>query len=326
MTGEGEPVRPGDDGASRPFSHPAAAPRGAAALLEGARPVHWVKNLLLYAGFLFTAGQIPVWPAFLRATAAFALFSLLASAAYLLNDVRDADSDRLHPVKKNRPVASGRLSRTTAMVWALGLTVAALAGAFALGVWFAVLAAAFVAATHAYTFALKEVALLDVMALAIGYVLRAVAGAAAIGVPASFWLATCTFLLALFLGLCKRRAELTGLDDAAAHRSSLSEYSEPLLDQLISVVTASSLVAYALYTYFTPTSHTPAQGWHFRLHLLTLTIPFVVYGIFRYLYLVYRRDRGGAPEAVFLKDRALQWNIALWALSCVAALLVGRTL
>jgi 4-hydroxybenzoate polyprenyltransferase len=295
-------------------------------LLEGARPVHWVKNLLLYAGFLFTAGQVPVWPAFLRATAAFILFSLLASAAYLLNDVRDADSDRLHPVKKARPVASGRLSERAATAWAIGLIVAALAASSALGLWFAALAAAFVAVTLAYSYALKHVALLDVMALAIGYVLRAVAGAAAIAVPASFWLATCTFLLALFLGLCKRRAELTGLDDAVAHRASLEEYSEPLLDQLISVVTASSLVAYALYTYFTPTSHTAAEGWHFRLHLLTLTIPFVVYGIFRYLYLVYQRNGGGAPETVFLRDRALQWNTALWALSCAAALLVGRNL
>ncbi|HEY3267410.1 MAG TPA: decaprenyl-phosphate phosphoribosyltransferase [Armatimonadota bacterium] len=292
-------------------------------ILQAARPRQWVKNLLLYAGFLFTLGRVPVGPAFVRSTIGALLFCCLSASAYLVNDVRDVESDRRHPEKRYRPIAAGRLSPRTAICAALILAAAGLAGSFALSMEFGALAAAYLAVTLAYSFALKHVVLLDVMALAAGYVIRALAGAAAVPVPASFFLALCTLLLALFLGLCKRRAELTAAEhDPTASRAILGEYSPALLDQMISVVTSSALLAYALYTYFTPTAQKPGPEWRFHAHLLTATIPFVVYGIYRYLYLVYQQGLGESPEAIFLKDRPLQWNTLLWAAACVAAVLM----
>jgi 4-hydroxybenzoate polyprenyltransferase len=293
------------------------------ALLRAARPHQWIKNLLVYAGLLFTLGHAPFLPGFLRATLGALLFCCLSSAAYLINDARDVETDRLHPAKRNRPVAAGELRPSTAMTAAGALAVIGLAGAFAAGTAFGIVALVYFCVTLAYSFALKHVVLLDVMALAAGYVLRAVAGAAILGVPASFWLALCTLLLALFLGLCKRRGELTARADSATARAILEEYTVPLLDQMISVVTSSALLAYALYTYFTPTTPLHGSPWRFEHHLLTFTIPFVVYGIYRYLYLVYRRDLGDAPEDIFLKDRPLQANTVLWVLSCITAMLVG---
>lgn len=294
-------------------------------LLRAARPRQWIKNLLVYAGFLFTLGHQPIAPAFLHATAAFFLFSLLSSAAYLLNDVRDVHQDRQHPRKRYRPIAAGRVSIPTAITASLVLAATGIAGAFLLRPTFGFTALAYLAITLSYSFVLKHVVLLDVLALAFGYVLRAVAGAAALAVPASFWLALCTLLLALFLGLCKRRAELSGpVVNPAEYRAILGEYTLPLLDQMISVATSCALLAYALYTWFTPTHASPAMPWRFHDHVLTFTIPFVVYGIFRYLYLVYRQDRGGSPETLFLEDRPLQVNIALWAFACAVAMTAAR--
>jgi 4-hydroxybenzoate polyprenyltransferase len=294
-------------------------------ILTAARPRQWIKNLLVYAGLLFTLGHEPFLPAFLRATVGVALFCFLSSAAYMVNDALDVQQDRLHTTKRHRPLASGRLSASTAWAAAAILAPAGLAGAFAAGTSFGVIALAYFAITLAYSAVLKHVILLDVMALALGYVLRAVAGAAILDVPASFWLALCTLLLALFLGLCKRRGEIT-TPSGTGTRVVLEDYTVPLLDQMISVVTSSALLAYALYTYFTPTSPALAGRWRFRDHLLTFTIPFVVYGIYRYLYLVYRRNAGDAPEDVFLKDRPLQANTMLWVLACVGAMLLGGAL
>jgi len=292
-------------------------------LLRATRPRQWIKNLLLYAGLLFTLGHGPIAPGFLRASLGFALFCCLSSAAYLINDIRDAERDRRHPRKKDRPIAAGTLSIATAWGAASVLALVGLAGAFMAGPAFGAIAATYFAVTLAYSMALKHVVLLDVMALAAGYVLRAVAGAAILRVPASFWLALCTLLLALFLGLCKRRGEMTAGEDSVSARGILSEYTVPLLDQMISVVTSSALLAYALYTYFTPTTLPPSPAWRFRDHLLSFTIPFVVYGIYRYLYLVYRRDLGDAPEEIFLRDRPLQVNTWLWLFACVVAVLAG---
>jgi len=295
-------------------------------ILRASRPRQWTKNLLVYAGFLFTLNQTAVWPAFGRATFGFIVFCLLPASAYLLNDARDAEADRRHPLKRHRPVAGGRLSVRIAYGSSVVLALAGLAGAVWAGPAFAVIAAVYLAVTVAYSLALKHVVLLDVLALAAGYVLRAVAGAAILSVRTSFWLALCTFLLALFLGLCKRRSEITALDDAGdaqAARAILGEYTVDLLDQMISVATACALLAYALYTYFTPTTPDPGAVWLFRQHLFTFTIPFVVYGIYSYLYLAYRHDLGGAPETLFLEDRPLQWNILLWVAACAAALLLG---
>lgn len=293
-------------------------------VLRAARPHQWIKNLLLYAGFLFSLGGVHASQSFLRASLGFALFCCLSGSAYILNDLIDADSDRKHPTKRFRPIASGALSRGAATAATVVLGVGGLAGAFGVGMWFGVLAAFYLALTIGYSSFFKHVVLLDVIVLAIGYVVRAVAGAVIVGVPASFWLALCTMLLALFLGLCKRRAELASVEKDADIRKVLTEYSLPLLDQLISVVTSSALLAYALYTYSTATRPDGARRWLFVDHELTLTIPFVVYGIYRYLYLVYKRDLGASPEMMFLKDKPMMWNTFLWAAACAAALLSGR--
>lgn len=294
-------------------------------LFRAARPRQWIKNLLLYAGLLFTVGREPFVPGFLRATLGFVLFCCLSSSAYLLNDLRDAEQDRLHPVKRNRCIAAGRLSASAALMASLLLAGVGLLGAFVADRLFGVIALAYFAVTLAYSLVLKHVVLLDVLALAAGYVFRAVAGAAIVGVPASFWLALCTLLLALFLALCKRRGEMTAQPETGA-RAVLEEYTVPLLDQMIGIATSSALVAYALYTYFTPTAQSTAATWRFRDHLLAFTIPFVVYGIYRYLYLVYRRNLGDAPEEIFLRDRPLQANTILWLLACALAVLLGGRL
>jgi 4-hydroxybenzoate polyprenyltransferase len=293
-------------------------------LVRAARPQQWIKNLLLYAGFLFTLGAGKPGTSFGRASLGFALFCCLSASAYILNDLIDADSDRKHPTKRNRPIASGALSPAVAAVAAGMLGTGGVAGAFAAGLQFGCLAVLYVVVTVGYSTLFKRVVLLDVIVLAIGYVVRAVAGAVIVGVPASFWLALCTMLLALFLGLCKRRAELASAEKDADIRKVLAEYSLPLLDQLISVVTSSALLAYALYTYSTPTKPGGSMKWLFIDHELTLTIPFVVYGIYRYLYLVYKRNLGASPEMMFLKDRPMQWNTVLWAAACAAALISGR--
>ena len=249
----------------------------------------------------------------LRSLAAFGLFCALSGAVYLLNDVTDVERDRLHPLKRRRPVASGELAPRTAALVAVLLAVAALAGAWRLGPAFLACAAAYLLLNLLYSFRLKEVVIVDALSVSLGFVIRAVAGAAAIGVAISDWLLICTVLFALFLSLSKRRHELTSLNAAAAgHRAILAEYSPYLLDQMIGVVTASCLMAYAFYT----TAEETRQK--FRTDRLAWTIPFVLYGIFRYLYLVHQKEKGGSPTDVLLTDRPLLAAVALWAAAVVA--------
>jgi 4-hydroxybenzoate polyprenyltransferase len=251
-----------------------------------------------------------VWPAL----GAFAIFCALSGAIYLLNDVADREKDRLHPRKRERPVASGLLSVPVALAGAAVLIVAGLAAAVALSPGFAVVALAYVGLLSAYSAVLKHVVIVDVLTVAIGFVLRAVGGALAIDVEISGWLLICTILLALFLALGKRRHEYLALEDnAARHRPILAEYSAGLLDQMIAVVTASTVTAYALYTM------SPETVAKFDTRLLPATLPFVLYGIFRYLYLLYRRQLGGNPSELFLNDRALLLNTIGWI---VAVLLI----
>lgn len=294
-------------------------------ILRAARPAQWTKNLLVYAAFLFTLGHFPILPAFLRATLGVFLFILLSTSAYLLNDIRDVERDRLHPRKRFRPIAAGRLPVSVA-AWAAVVTgVGGLVGAWLASPAFFAVALLYVIITLSYSTVLKHIVLLDVMTLAAGYVVRAVAGAVILSAHVSFWLVLCTLLLALFLGLCKRRGELMGLEgNPTATRAILGEYTVELLDQMISVATASALITYALYTYYTPTGRDIPEMWLFRDHLFTATVPFVVYGIYRYLYLVHRHDLGSAPETVFLRDRPLQINTVLWVLTCLVALVLGR--
>ena len=226
---------------------------------------------------------------------------------YLINDVMDAERDRVHPQKRHRPVASGRLPARVALAAGVGLLIGTVAAAFLLSVPFGIVAAVYAVLLAAYSAGLKHMVIVDTLIIAGGFVLRALAGVVVLGIEFSYWLLLCTILLALFLTFGKRRHELLALEAGAIdHRPILSEYSPQLLDQMIAVVTASTLMAYALYTM--------APETHARLGTtrLPLTIPFVLYGIFRYLYLMYRRDLGGNPSELFLTDRALLVDVALW--------------
>jgi 4-hydroxybenzoate polyprenyltransferase len=283
----------------------------AASLIVSMRPGEWTKNLFVFAGLLF--GQRLADPVAVgRATAAFVIFCALAGVVYLVNDVADRDRDRQHPRKCDRPIACGALSVSTALTAAGLLGIGALAGAWWMGRDFGLVATAYVLLLVLYSGPLKHIVIIDVLTIAIGFVLRVVAGAVAIGVPISQWLLICTILLALFLGLSKRRHEIVLLaDGATGHRRILQEYSPYLLDQMIGVVTASTLMAYILYA----TSHETAEK--FGTSLLGLTIPFPLYGIFRYLYLVHRKDGGGSPAELLLNDRPLLACVALWAVAVV---------
>jgi 4-hydroxybenzoate polyprenyltransferase len=279
------------------------------AALVALRPRQWSKNLLLFAGILFAAelGDIVRW---IEAVTIFAAYCLASSAAYLANDVRDAESDRLHPLKRERPIARGELSPRAALVLAGVLGVVGLGLAAALGAVSALLLAVFLGLQAAYTLSLRNVVLLDVMAIAGLFVVRAAAGAEAVEVRISPWLLLCTALLALFLALAKRRGELVLAGRAAAPgRAVLTGYSLPLVDQLVTVVTAATIVAYSLYTFGSVQSAA-----------MMLTIPFVVFGLFRYLLLVHRDDLGEEPEQILLSDRPILVAVALWVLTAAAIL------
>lgn len=280
-------------------------------LLQSMRPEQWTKNLIVFAALIF--GQHLFDPAAVgRSLAAFFIFCALSGVVYLLNDVSDRDADRRHPLKRLRPIAAGTVSSTAALAAAAVVGSGALAAAWWLGALFALIATGYLTLFVAYTRVLKHVVILDVLTIAIGFVLRAAAGAAAIAVPMSQWLLVCTILLALFLALSKRRHELTLLaSDATGHRRILEEYSPYLLDQMIGVVTASTLVAYIIYC------TSPETTEKFGTELLVLTTPFPIYGIFRYLYLVHQKG-AGSPSEVLLTDRPLVTCIALWGLVVVA--------
>jgi 4-hydroxybenzoate polyprenyltransferase len=279
-----------------------------AAAIASLRPRQWVKNLFIFAGLIFSQSLLTplVWPAL----AAFVIFCALSGAIYVFNDLADVEKDRLHPTKRHRPIARGALPVPVAAVLGAGLTLGSLAAAFSLNVGFGVTALAYAALLVTYSVWLKHLVILDVLTVAVGFVLRAVAGAEAIDVEISGWLVICTILVALFLALGKRRHEYRTLSgDAAAHRPILAEYSEGFLDQMVAVVTASTVTAYALYTM------SPDTVAKFNTRLLPITLPFVLYGIFRYLYLLYRRELGGNPSDLLLSDRPLLVNTGLWMLA-----------
>jgi len=285
-------------------------------LLTSLRPGQWTKNLLVFAGLLF-GRRLSDPSAVLAAVAAFSVFCLLSGVVYIVNDIADRESDRRHPLKARRPIASGALPLTAAAAAAIAAAVAALAGAAALGMPFLAIAVIYLVLQSLYSISLKHVVIIDVLTLAIGFVLRAVAGAVAVNVEISHWLLVCTILLALFIALAKRRHEIVLLAGGAVeHRPILGEYSAYLLDQMIAVVTASTLIAYVFYTISPETQEKFGTPW------LGLTIPFPLYGIFRYLYLVHRRDGGGSPADLLLTDRPLLLCVAVWALA--VALIIYR--
>jgi 4-hydroxybenzoate polyprenyltransferase len=279
-----------------------------AQLLISLRPGQWTKNLIVFAALLFGRRLLDPVAVGLALTA-FVIFCALSGVVYLVNDVSDREADRRHPVKRRRPIAAGALGIGPALGFAAALAAVALGASFWLSPALGAVAVAYVVLLTAYTWVLKHLVILDVLAIAIGFVLRAVAGAVAIGVPISHWLLVCTILLALFLGLSKRRHELTALEgDAEEHRRILKEYDPYLLDQMIGVVTASTLVAYLIYC------TSPETIERFGTDLLVLTAPFPIYGIFRYLYLVHRQGMGD-PSEVLLSDRPLLACVASWAVA-----------
>jgi 4-hydroxybenzoate polyprenyltransferase len=307
-----------------PITNQAETDRSTAlSLLVSLRPAQWTKNLFVFGALLFgQRGPSPAFldpPAIAHAIGAFVVFCALSGVVYLINDVADRDNDRLHPVKRYRPIASGAVSASVAIGTAIVLALASLAAAYTLRPLFAGVAVSYLVLQFLYSGALKHMVILDVIALATGFVLRAAGGAIAIDVPISHWLLILIMLLALFLALSKRRHELVLLADAAGgHRPILQEYSPYLLDQMIGVVTASTLVSYVVYTV------SPETVQKFHTDWLGLTLVFPLYGIFRYLYLVHRKEGGGSPSDLLQNDRPLLACVALWAVS-VAAIIYGTS-
>jgi 4-hydroxybenzoate polyprenyltransferase len=289
-------------------------------IVASLRPEQWSKNLLLFAALLF-GGRLLEPDAVFRAGAGFVIFCALSGAMYLLNDVWDREADARHPLKQHRPVASGALPSGVAVATGSALMATGIVGAMFLSPRFAAAAVAYAVLLLLYSAFLKHIVIIDVLTIAGGFVLRAVAGAVAVSVPIGSWLVACTLLLALFLALSKRRHELVLLGDGAVdHRRILNEYSPYLLDQMIAVVTASTVIAYAVF------ATNPDTAQRLGTRHLGLTIPFVLYGIFRYLYLVHQKRGGGSPAAMLATDRPLLACVALWV-AAVAALMyspVGR--
>ena len=284
------------------------------ALFVSLRPKQWAKNLLVFAGLVFSRNLFDTTN-FLRSLAGFVAFCLLSGAVYLVNDLVDVANDRLHPLKRFRPIASGRLKPGTAKVAAVHAAALALVGGFALDWRFGIVGSGYYLMQLAYSLKLKHMVVLDVMTVAAGFALRAVAGTLLVHVTISSWLFVCTILGALFIALAKRRHELLFLEGGGeAHREVLEKYSEALLDQMMAVATSSTVIAYCLYTI------APETIAKFGTHNLMLTVPFVLYGVYRYLYLVYRKEMGGAPEKVLLTDLPLIVDGLLWAASVVAVL------
>jgi 4-hydroxybenzoate polyprenyltransferase len=270
------------------------------------RPRQWLKNGLVYAALFFDRQAIDL-DSLARATAAFVLLCMVSSAVYIMNDLVDVENDRQHPRKKNRPIAAGELRPTVAMATSIVLAILGLVGGFLLSQELGWILAAYLLLQAVYTFYFKHVVLVDVIIVATGFILRVAAGVAVIQVERfSPWLYVCTGLLALVIALGRRRHEISLLgEDAGNHRAILDEYNLELIDRLIDIVAAAALVAYSLYTFM-------AEGLP-RNNLMMLTIPFALYGIFRYLFLIHVRQEGGAPEEIFIRDRPMQLTLILWA-------------
>jgi 4-hydroxybenzoate polyprenyltransferase len=272
----------------------------AGSYLRLARPKQWTKNGFVLAGVVFAEKAIEAFPV-ASALLAFLAFCALSGAVYATNDVLDVEEDRKHPIKRRRPVASGEISLRSAMVFAAVLAALGLALGFAVDAGVGIAGAAYLCLQAVYTPVLKHTAILDVMSISAGFVIRALAGVEAVGSPISPWLIVCTALLTLFLGFSKRRHELASLGDGAiSHRKNLRDYSVPLLDEMMNIMISATIIAYALYTFFA-----------YKNYYMMASIPFVVYGVFRYMLLVHRNG-GGNPDTLLLRDRPLQITLLLW--------------
>jgi 4-hydroxybenzoate polyprenyltransferase len=275
------------------------------------RPKQWTKNGFVFAGLIFSKSFLE--PALvLRTVCAFVLFSLVSGSIYIINDLLDRERDLLHPHKCKRPIASGKLKPSTALMFSVVILSISFVISFTFDLKFSMILAAYFLLVLVYSLKLKNVVILDVILIAVGFVLRTIGGAAVIKVWISPWLILCTTLLAMFLALNKRKNELLVLSEGAAnHRKILGEYTPELLDMMLSVTTPATVMSYCLYTF--------SAG---KTSYFMLTIPFVLYGIFRYQYLVSVRDMGGNPELVILRDRPLLLDLVLWVTACMAILLL----
>lgn len=280
------------------------------------RPHQWTKNLVVFAGLIFSR-NFHQKDLLLRSVAAFVVFCLLSGVIYIINDIADVEKDRLHPTKRNRPLAAGALSVPVAILAALVCGTGALFMSWRLGSGFFTVACVFCILNLLYSFALKRIVLLDVVSISLSFVLRAIAGVEALrdaepSIAISPWLLICTLFLSLFLAFCKRRHELTSLENAVGHRESLQEYSPILLDQLVSITAGGSVIAYAIYTIW------PETVEKFGTTHLVYTLPLVLIGVMRYLYLVYNKQKGGSPSDLLLHERFLLFDVAAWVVLVIA--------
>jgi len=278
------------------------------------RPRQWLKNVFVFAGLIFSR-QFFYPDSIEKSIYAFVVFCLLSSCGYIINDILDYKEDRAHPVKSKRPIAAGKISRGQAAVVGALLLVLSLCSAYLLGAKFSYVCLIYLTVIVLYSTAIKNIVILDVLVVALGYVLRAIAGATVIAVEISSWLLLCTLLIALFLAISKRRTEIVLLGEGATkHRRILSQYSLGLLNQMIAVVTAACIVAYCLYTL------APETVVKFGTRNLIFTVPFVIYGIFRYLYITYQKVEADIPEKVLISDLPLQVCLVLWIVTCLVIL------
>jgi len=282
-------------------------------LLKTMRPKQWPKNVFIFTALVFDEKLFTPF-LLLKTVAAFILFCLTSSAVYLINDVADIEKDRQHPTKRLRPLPSGQLKPSVAIAAGVLIPLVTLPLSFLLDLYFGFIVLAYLVTMIVYSFVLKNIVILDVLTVAAGFVLRVAAGAIVVKVERfSPWLYICTTLVALFISISRRRHELILLaENANEHRASLNEYNLPLLDEMIAVVTSTTVIAYSFYTFSAP--NLPPN------HAMMLTIPFVLYGLFRYLYLIHVENKGGTPEEIFLSDLPLIIDLSLWGLAVIAIL------
>jgi 4-hydroxybenzoate polyprenyltransferase len=280
------------------------------------RPSQWSKNVFVFAGLIFSRQFTNIGDV-LSTIYAFFIFSLLASGIYILNDIHDYEEDKVHPIKSKRPIANGEITRPRAWFVSLSILLLSLIAAWFLNRSFLAVCCVYAVLMVIYSWKIKQIVILDVLFVALGYVLRAVAGAVVIGVEISSWLLICTLLLALFLVLSKRRTEIVTLGETASkHRRILAQYPVTLLNQMIAIVTSACIVSYCLYTL------APETIAKFNTRNLIFTVPFVIYGIFRYLFITYQKLEADIPEKIILTDFPLQVCLFLWAISCIVVLAV----
>jgi len=281
------------------------------AIIKSMRPKQWVKNILVFAGLIFSRNVFNI-NHLIQSFSAFLAFCFISSAVYVINDILDINNDRIHPEKQFRPIASGNISIPAAILLAVASAVIAFIIALSVNFQFTFIIGLYFILLTFYSLCLKRIMILDVLIISSGFVLRAIAGAVAIGVSISSWLLICTIFLALFLSLCKRRNEIVILGKKSdRHRPILAEYSIALIDQFIAIVTGSALISYSLYTTDDATIK------QFGTDNLIYTVPFVIFGIFRYLYLVYQKNLGGSPDRVLLEDKPVIINNGMWLITVV---------